>query len=257
MKQSPLRDLAKANAKGVLDEKKYREDRAVFIESVLSGERVLQDNDYPPPVSTKTFEDLTDRSRATIDKVAETVKQEVQSEPTRSKNGLIAAGIAGVDTIVVILIIALSSDSDENSVNVTVTSTSNQPAVSTASVVGQNLIREFLGNKSWSQSSMDSFLYNWQALPETEKTSMKNSIELGQITNAIYKKLLEERALSGIGNPETSLGKQRQLVLFSNQIGIDDSRISIPEIPMRDLNEDSDMPLENDVGGNNTFSPSQ
>ena len=183
------------------------------------------------------------------------LKQEVQSESPRSKNGLIAAGVAGVVAIIVILIFALSTDSDEKSV--TVTSTSNQAADSTASVAGQNLIREFLGEKSWSQSSMDSFLYNWQALPESEKTSMKNSIELGQVTNAIYKKLLEERALSGIGNPETSLEKQRQLVLFSDQIGIDDSRISIPEIPMQDLNEDADMPLENDVGGENTFSPSQ
>lgn len=58
-----------------------------------------------------------------------------------------------------------------------------------------------------------------------------NSTEFSRLINAISKKLLEERALASIGNPETSYEKQRQLVEFAHTIGIRDQRISLPDAP--------------------------
>lgn len=56
-----------------------------------------------------------------------------------------------------------------------------------------------------------------------------NSIELNQLATAIYKQLLEERALSGIGDAEKAVNKQKQLIEFAEQIGINDSRLTMPD----------------------------
>lgn len=51
------------------------------------------------------------------------------------------------------------------------------------------------------------------------------------MVNEISKKLLEEKDLAAIGNPETSYEKQRQLVEFANSIAIRDQRITMPDAP--------------------------
>ncbi len=55
--------------------------------------------------------------------------------------------------------------------------------------------------------------------------------DVGAMVNEISKKLLEEKALAAIGNPETSYEKQRQLVEFANSIAIRDQRITMPDAP--------------------------
>lgn len=93
----------------------------------------------------------------------------------------------------------------------------------------RTLVREFLDRKNWAGSNLDSFLVQWNALPEETRTDAMQSIELNQLSTAIYKQLLEERALSGIGDAEQAINKQRQLIEFAEQIGINDPRLTMPD----------------------------
>ena len=66
-------------------------------------------------------------------------------------------------------------------------------------------------------------------MPVADALASKDSLETGQLTNAIYKQLLEEQALSGLVDDDSSADKQRQLVQFAADLGIEDSRISLAE----------------------------
>ncbi|NNE37511.1 MAG: hypothetical protein HKN08_04335, partial [Gammaproteobacteria bacterium] len=66
---------------------------------------------------------------------------------------------------------------------------------------------------------------------DIDRASAMNTTDFSRLVNGISKKLLEERALAAIGNPETSYEKQRQLVEFADAIGINDQRISLLDAP--------------------------
>lgn len=92
------------------------------------------------------------------------------------------------------------------------------------------LIRGLLNQRNWSSdANLDTFIEKWQALPADTRAGSLESLELNQLTTAIYKQLLKERALSGIGNEEDSRNKQQKLIDFAAKIGIDDPRIAMPE----------------------------
>ena len=233
--QSTLRGLAKAYANGALEREKYRNDRTAYIEAVLSG-----------AVSIKAVEHHTGRSKTgRIDEVTEQKpgkdRTAVNSDstditadpsPLQSRTGLIV-GAAGVALLLIlVLVFTVFTGNEDTPPQSQGPSAATSVVIDTPPTAAQTLIKSFLGKNTWSESSMNAFLTEWEVMPEPEKSSIKNTVELGQLTNEIYKKLLEERALSGIGNPETSYEKQRQLVQFAANLGITDPRISLPEQPV-------------------------
>lgn len=55
------------------------------------------------------------------------------------------------------------------------------------------------------------------------------SLELNQLTTAIYKQLMKERALSGLGDEAEAGDQQLKLIEFAKKVGINDPRIAMPE----------------------------
>ncbi|MBI2994972.1 MAG: hypothetical protein HYY48_12470 [Gammaproteobacteria bacterium] len=98
----------------------------------------------------------------------------------------------------------------------------------TLSRPASDLILKFLANKNWSETARAEFLGQWQALPEDQRAGAAQSGEMAQLNNGIYKKMLEERALSGLGDATASFEKQRSLVEFAAALGIHDSRLTVP-----------------------------
>lgn len=87
-----------------------------------------------------------------------------------------------------------------------------------------------MNQRNWSaDASLDAFIDKWHALPADTRAASLESLELNQLTTAIYKQLLKERALSGLGNEETARNRQQKLIDFADKIGIDDPRIAMPE----------------------------
>jgi hypothetical protein len=253
MATQTLRKLARGYADGTLDKDRYRKARTELIQGIVSSKTPLAVIEYPPLVQPALAEELDDTQRKTEVKkpTAEKAKAAApvapaapersekpptESTPEESKQGsnkllFIGLGIALV-AIIVVAVITLSGDSSKQSTaakSTSASSSSNATKTIAASSKSQSMIRDFLSKKNWSSSSLEYFQQQWSALSEDEKLSSKNSLEIGQLTNAIYKQLLEEQALSGLVDDDSSLNKQRQLVQFANALGIDDSRIKLPE----------------------------
>ena len=251
-----LRKLAREYADGSINQEDYRKSRTEFIEGVLAGTAVLEVNEYQAPVKIPTFEEELENTGRRADMKAgaevhtgditqfgsapaanntsgsKTAKPAVAADTGSKKPVIIGAAIAGV--IVVIAIIAmLLPGSEKSSQKTTVTQQSNdntEKGAATATPVStkaHRLIRDFLTSKNWSDTSINSFVIQWQALTTEEQAAANGSLELNQLTNAIYKKLLEEQALSGLGDAESAMEKQRKLVSFAEDIGIHDPRIKI------------------------------
>lgn len=222
--QTTLRDLAKAYAKGALNQDSYRKSRADFLQKVISGNLKLPVIDYPPPVSppTVTQEEITERKTSQKASAGATSSEPVKPNPPRRTGVIIIGSIITIVLLTAILFLVMKRD------DASVKQIAQNIEVKTETEA-QKLIQSFLQKRSWTTSSMNAFLAEWETLPDKDKIAIKNSVAFGQLTNAIYKKLLEEQALSGIGDMEKSMGKQTQLVQFADFIGIDDPRIALPE----------------------------
>ena len=76
---------------------------------------------------------------------------------------------------------------------------------------------------------MQEFKSAWNSLTAEEQADGLTSPLKGQLTNAIYQQLLEERALLGLGDTETVLSRQNSLVNFASELGINDPRLQVQE----------------------------
>lgn len=262
MSDQTLRQLARAHAKGQMDKQQYRKARAELIEGILSGDIPLRENDYPSPVRRRslsdTFEDVTQRdNRKRRDPASDTqplqtkrpvdqVHRPADPPPSRRKTRQTAKKwpiIAGVSVLVLIpvliyLLVPSTPPDQDNATTVNDTAPEQPPESSsdvdnTAPEVdvseARTLISAFLEQRSWNRQSIESFISSWQALPEQQRRAMRGSVEMGRLTNAIYKQLLAEKALSGLDNGDTAIRKQKMLVSFADRMGIDDPRIDMPE----------------------------
>lgn len=141
---------------------------------------------------------------------------------------------AGLLLVVGIVYLLLPDTSDEPASPAAVQATA-QPAEEPARPAiapnrqATDLVVKFLNDKKWSEAAMDEFLLQWQALPEEQRATMAGSGEMAQLNNAIYKNLVNERALSGLGDVEASLAKQRRLIAFAESLGIRDARLALPD----------------------------
>ena len=251
MAKNTLRALAKGYADGSLDKENYRKARAELVPGIISKEIPLAEIDYPPLVQPPEPEALDDtQQRKTESKKQPAAEKAKAQTPASAKSAeakasnnvsavndskgsnkilLIGLGLT-VIAIIIVAVIALSGDSSKKTTSVgTTTSTNNTTAVVATNSKTQELIREFLSKKNWSNSTLEYFQRQWQELPADDIQASKKSLEMGQLTNAIYKQLLEEQALSGLVDDDSSLNKQRTLVQFAADLGIDDTRISLPD----------------------------
>ena len=239
MANSSLRELAKEHAQGNLDKETYRKSRAALIQGIVSHKIPLKQIDYPPLVQPPEPESLDETQRKEDNKkppAASTSPGNDSAENTSNDNNnnagsgtnkiLIVGLIVGVIAIIIVAVLALKGGgTSKKSGSVTRTGTQNIEVTRTKTKT-QDLVENFLNQKNWSSANLDSFLR--QLSPE-EQLASKDSLEIGQLTNAIYKQLLEEQALSGLLDDDSSLVKQGQLVEFAEELGIEDARISLPD----------------------------
>ncbi len=232
MPPSPLRKLAKSYAGGNMEKEIYRKRRAAYLESVLSGEALL-DDDVAESAAVRQQDDTDHEATPDTLRNAFEIRSTPPEKPAAAINSRNAAKkwiiVIGVLAVVFTFTMFLAVNRDNGGVTTTMpVESSGTPAAEMSKSV-QNLILTFLEQRSWTQDAIDSFLEQWRALSEPERLAAANSVEYRQLANAIHKKLLEERALSGIGNPESSHEKQRHLVEFAAALGIRDNRFNLPE----------------------------
>ena len=232
--QSGLRVLAKAFASGQIKKDKYRTDRAAYLESVVAdGLSLPLAEQIPREKSDKlseTFSDNTLRKSREYRAATTPTSEDAVGSSSFNLNKAMMVGGAALFVLIIVIVIAMSGGDDAPQPQ---TDQMDQPTAMTDGPpsAAQNLITGFLGDNIWSQSNLDLFAVEWQTIPLSVRTSAMSTTDFSRLVNAIYKKLLEERALSGISNPETSYEKQRLLVEFATTIGITDQRISLPEAP--------------------------
>lgn len=259
MANQTLRQLAKEHAQGNLDKDSYRKTRAELLQGIVSGSVPLEEIDFPPPVrppepeSQDTTERRDDRHTAAANAENENAAAPSAVPPEAAAPGPAASSTAqagsessssgkglliGIALLVIVLVIAVSVFMMQGKKKEVLKTTPTAATANTSPVEAapadavskaQQLIKDFLATNNWSTQSLDQFTSDWADLSNDEVTATGESVALGQLTNAIYRQLLEEQALSGLVDDDSSLNKQRQLVEFANTLGIDDSRIQLPE----------------------------
>ncbi len=231
---SPLRKLARAYSDGKIEKDKYRTDRTAFFEDLIAGNVILpvEDNTAEKIARGDTFSDIT------LQKIGESSSQPAPTNPAQSKGLLdnkpvVFGGIGAI--VVIVLLVAIFSGGDDTSIQPNQSQNDAGPAPVVVEDAPpsplENHISSFLAANTWSEASLNAFLNEWQSFADADHASAMSSTAFSQLVNEISKKLLEERALAAIGNPETSYEKQRQLVEFANTIGIADQRITLPDAP--------------------------
>lgn len=202
---------------------------------------------YTPPAKEEP------NSAETITEVVSPEPSAAQVETTKSSNNLLLYGlIGGIVLLVIAIVLSLTTGEKEqtgtSTEQTTVVDSSSDEATTTTdttmedtdeviedepvsasniTAAASQVIDNFLTDKNWSKQRLDEFVIQWRSLSEDDRTSVTGSGEYSQLINAIYKQLLEEKALSAIGDAEAAKAKQQVLVDFANQIGITDSRIKV------------------------------
>jgi len=98
------------------------------------------------------------------------------------------------------------------------------------SSAGEKLITDFLAQNNWSEENLQQFKSDWLSLTAEAQADGLASPVKGQLANAIYQQLLEERALLGLGDTATVLSRQKTLVNFASDLGINDPRLQAETI---------------------------
>lgn len=238
-----LRGLARAYATGQIEKDQYRQERAIYLQDVLSGKVSIPEKRTADPVSdlSDTFSQVTVKKDDDKNNARKPVASKSKKKPAAggllTRQNMIFAGII----LVVIIVSAVILIPKEGSNGVSPENSQTAGAMGQNSITdrppsaAENLIASFIEQNTWTQGNLDTFLINWRSIAESQRTTARTSTEFSRLVNAIYKKLLEERALSRIGNAETAYEKQRILVEFATAIGIRDQRIALPEPPPENM----------------------
>ena len=255
MSQMTLRQLARAYARGELSKDSYRQQRANLVEGILKGDIPPQENAFLAPLRHRADEDTYDsvnggaasgQNHTAIPENGSALTAQADDAGTVKKPGLpLVAGISGLGFIVVVVFALYLTSSADNGTATYGGDTSTMTQGNETTMDGRELIAAFLQKNSWTDESLAAFVDEWTALSEDQRQTATGSVELGQMTNAIYKQLLAEQALSGLSTDHDAMDKQRELVEFARRIGIDDPRISIPDLPL-------EQPADNTGNTNDT-----
>ena len=242
-----LQELAKEYAQNTIDLESYRKSRSELIKGICAGEIVVKENEYLAPLDNleEKLDDTTenmitqivnqgkDSKAATATSKARPTDQKNSSYPSTGKTGqktIIIGSLVIVVLCLIILTILLSPATKEEPPKTILTN-----EVVKESSAGQNLIVEFMQQKNWTKENLNSFVASWQQLSGQEHEATHASPEMKRLTNAIYRQLLDERALISLGDVENSVANQKMLVNFTERLGIDDKRFTVVE-PEPELN---------------------
>lgn len=250
MTAKTLRELARAYAKGELARDDYRRSRSGLVGAILAGEVEVRAIDFPPPLKPPGGEpaDATEprprRTRQSEPPTTDTQPAPAAREPAPRPAAPATAGNTGSGIwlgagVVLLLIIGgavyLLTGSKPAQAPDTTTAAAARPAATPAAnseaKAGRDLIGAFLDDRNWSAARMQAFKSDWSTLTPEQQGAALASVEAGRLVSAIHQRLLEEKALSGLGDPQSSLAKQRELVEFAGAIGITDARIAVPDMP--------------------------
>ena len=267
MTNQTLRSLAKDYANGILNKEAYRKARNELLSGVLSGEIPLEVNEYRAPLPAQdldsTFEKTAikppDSSQAVPPQKDEEPITEFVTRPQKRKPsfagespdsplknyfGLITAAI--ILCIIALIVLMLAIEEYIQPTKQTNVTDSEQGLTSPAqqNKSANELIEEFLLQHNWSDESLQQFTTQWNSLDPVEQTNALMSPLSIQLTNAIYKQLLEERALFGTGDNDAIITRQHALVNFANGVGIDDPRLKVREAEPEIITPPVDVSIE-------------
>ena len=262
MPSKTLRSLAKDHASGVLDKVAYRKARDLLFDGVLTGKITVEPIDFRPPLDIQDLDATMEREREKT-QIKNIPAQKQSSSPTSTQTttqiqvpvpetapekhpgdtpGITVNLILGIAIVVIIgLIIFLalplifqktgnmtSIDTDNSTATGSdISITENQATEHTTA--GEELIAEFLAQNDWSDNSLQEFKSSWNSLTAEEQADGLASPIKGQLANAIYQQLLEERALLGLGDTASVISRQNTLVNFASEFGINDPRLQVQE----------------------------
>lgn len=252
-----LRDLARAFARGELGRDEYRRSRSELVTSILSGEVVVKNIEFPPPIhppggegqdateprSRRRRPETTSEPDATpVTQVSATPRAPAPSAPAAPKPAATGSGRVITGAIIAVIVIGAgaffigskpSGGPPVEAANPPATPAPPEqtgvPAEDPLADAGRALIAQFLQDRNWSAQRLAAFQSDWAALISDQQSAALKSADAGRLASAIYQRLLAERALSGLGDAEASLAKQRELVAFAGAIGISDPRLTVPE----------------------------
>ncbi len=215
-----LRKLAKDHAQKTIDPGSYRKSRRKLIQAICSGKVVVKENTYLAPL--EKLEDITEKRDTWIaNESGYSGAAPTNSEAARQKT-IVAASLVTVILCLIVLAIFLLSDTEEESSEISFV----DGAVKEASA-GQSLIIEFIQQKNWTRENLNSFFASWQQLSVHEHKATHASHEMTRLTNAIYRQLLDERALISLGDIDNAIANQILLVDFAEKLNIEDKRFTV------------------------------
>jgi hypothetical protein len=260
MSTKTLRSLAKDHANGVLDKSTYRKARDQLLDGVLTGKIRVKSIDFRPPVDIQDLDATMERERTQIRNIPPQ-KQSSTPEPTPTSTStqkpipaaetpseqhfkntvpgfpitliLIITIILAVISLIIILTLPYKSDetvsmNTQNTDNISANEEWNaREAVIEKTSAGERLITDFLAQNDWSEDNLQQFKSDWLSLSAEELTDGLASPLKGQLANAIYQQLLEERALLSLGDTATVISRQNTLVKFASDLGIEDPRLQV------------------------------
>lgn len=246
MTNMTLRSLAKDYANGILDKESYRKARDDLLRKIAAGEIAVAPIDYRPLLDVEDMEvtrDKTSIKAAPAGEESRPTTEIVTPEPPRPpiaarrpsntplKLILITTTIAAL-CVIVIIVLYMTAEAPIREITSETGSASltGQDAVPQGPDTGKLLIEEFLRQNNWNDDSLGQFGMQWNSLSDAERTAALAGPEKTQLANAIYRQLLEERALAGLGDVTAAIARQHTLVNFADRVGIEDARFVVQEI---------------------------
>ncbi len=240
-----LRELAKDFAQGNLNKDEYRKLRGDLIQGIVAGDIPVPDREFLAPLSPSEDADITAQGYeydpgSTTQIVATQPGKKKSSTPrpqstssttpVKSPSPFSVPLFIGLSIGVLLLIAGItaifiySSDRPATTTENAATETTSQPVAGQAA---ETLIRLFLQQNDWRQENLDKFVSNWQKIGPHEQQAAADLPIKNQIKNAIYKQIIEQRALIALGDAESARANQQRLVEFAAAIGIQDPSISV------------------------------
>lgn len=256
MSRISLRQLAKQYADGSLDQESYRRARADYLQSILEGNDPpgsLTQASYTSPKAVAGEETVTSAALHDEQEQKKFAEQDpspaehLQTTPIQltanSHNPVFisAAVIAGILVLFIVAGVLFSGDEGEatapgNKAAATTETTQQDPAATqplaeTRSNNALSMLKDFLDSPEWSQQALDDFAGRWQNLPQEQRENALQTTLARQLSDALYRQLLEERALQGLDNGgSSSVAGQKKIVSFARDIGLEDRRLEVETV---------------------------
>lgn len=244
MTQQTLRELARGYFTGEIHKDIYRKKRAELISGILAGETILRENNYPDIILPQSIEELdTTEPKSDRRPPSQSQTQPAQQVTTPPTTGLtrplpfplpwvIAAGGLLVFSLALIVVFNMGPDEEEHPVSPTLASPTPPPTTATGShqtptATVNNLLQSFMTKNDWSELGINGLRAAWSGLTEADRETAANSVLLDQMTSAIHRQLLEERALIGLRDDASVISKQQLLIALAGDLGIDDPRMTV------------------------------